>query len=75
MSWRELERLVQDAESSAPLRTVLRRCRARAELVRVARRHGYRITENDLQRALEQHRGEGADARTALRTRRMAVPG
>ena len=51
MSREELERLVGDAEVSASVRDDLRRCRSRDELVLAARRLGYRLTSQDLQRA------------------------
>jgi len=55
MSWSELERLVDDAESQRDLQRSLRHCRSRKELILAARRLGYRITRMDLQRAwLEQ---------------------
>jgi hypothetical protein len=55
MSWSELERLVVDAEASAQLQGVLRRCRSRNELLQTARRLGYRVTQNDLRQAWLQH--------------------
>jgi len=53
MSWGELERLVDDAETDAVLRRVLRRCRSRRELVLAARHLGYGIQPSDLRRAWE----------------------
>lgn len=55
MSWSDLERLVVDAEASAQLQGVLRRCRSRNELLQTARRLGYRVTQNDLRQAWLQH--------------------
>ena len=55
MSWSDLERLVVDAEASAHLQGVLRRCRSREELLQTARRLGYRVTHNDLRQAWLQH--------------------
>jgi hypothetical protein len=65
MSWSELERLVAEAEASSELQKTLRRCRSRQQLLLCARRHGYRVTPNDLQHAWLEHRqGQpiGADA-------------
>jgi hypothetical protein len=61
MSWSELERLVDDAESQRELQRSLRHCRSRKELILAARRLGYRITRMDLQRAWleEQAEAEG----------------
>jgi hypothetical protein len=56
MSWSELERLVEDAESQGDLRRALRHCRSRKELILAARRLGYRITRIDLQRAWQEER-------------------
>lgn len=55
MSWSDLERLVVDAEASAQLQAVLRRCRSRNDLLQTARRLGYRVTHNDLRQAWLQH--------------------
>jgi len=55
MSWSELERLVQEAETDGVIRRSLRHCRSRPELVLAARRLGYRITRVDLQRAWQMH--------------------
>ncbi len=55
MSWSDLERLVVDAEASAQLQGVLRRCRSRNELLQTARRLGYRVTKGDLRQAWLQH--------------------
>jgi argininosuccinate lyase len=55
MSWSDLERLVVDAEASAQLQGVLRRCRSRNDLLHTARRLGYRVTHNDLRQAWSQH--------------------
>ena len=57
MSWSELERLVEDAETDAVMRRALRHCRSRRELLLAAQRLGYAITNADLQQAwtLEHH--------------------
>ncbi len=55
MSWSDLERLVVDAEASAQLQGVLRRCSSRNELLQTARRLGYRVTKGDLRQACLQH--------------------
>jgi hypothetical protein len=55
MSWSDLERLVVDAEASAQLQGVLRRCSTRNELLQTARRLGYRVTKGDLRHAWLQH--------------------
>jgi hypothetical protein len=59
MSWSELERLVDEAETDEVIRRVLRHCRSSAELLLAARRLGFRITRVDLQRAwqLQQQAG------------------
>ena len=51
MSWSELERLVEDAETDAVMRRSLRHCRSRRELLMAAGRLGYVITNSDLQQA------------------------
>jgi hypothetical protein len=56
MSWSELERLVSDAEAHAELRSTLRRCRSRQQLLQAARHLGYRVTRIDLQNAWVEHR-------------------
>ena len=58
MSWSELERLVNEAETDAGLRSSLKDCRSTPELILAARRLGYRITRMDLQRAWEEERRE-----------------
>ena len=58
MSWSELERLVEDAESQRELQRSLRHCRSRKELILAARRLGYRITRMDLQRAWLEEQAE-----------------
>ena len=58
MSWSELERLVDQAETDARLRRSLKDCRSTQELILAARRLGYRITRIDLQRAWEEERQE-----------------
>jgi hypothetical protein len=65
MSWSELERLVQAAETGPPSHAVLHRCRSKAELVLAARKLGYRITRMDLLRAWEVHRSEAIEAELA----------
>jgi hypothetical protein len=59
MSWSDLERLVVDAEASAQLQGVLRRCSSRNDLLQTARRLGYRVTKGDLRQAWLQHLQEG----------------
>lgn len=66
MSRRELERLVDDAESDADMRAQLRRCRSREELILMARRLGYLLTGRDLLRSWWEHSRE---LRTRARTR------
>jgi hypothetical protein len=51
MSWSELERLVEDAETNGVMRRALRHCRSRRELLLAAQRLGYAITSSDLQQA------------------------
>ena len=63
MSWSELERLVEDAESQGDLRRALRHCRSRKELILASRRLGYRITRMDLQRALQEEQVEAGEQR------------
>ncbi len=46
----ELARLVEEAERDDVVRRSLRRCRSRSELVLAARRLGYAIHREDLQR-------------------------
>jgi hypothetical protein len=58
MSWSELERLVDDAESDPALRRGLRRCRSRRELLLASWRLGYRIQPQDLQTAWSLDLGE-----------------
>jgi hypothetical protein len=58
MSWSELERLVDQAETDARLWRSLKDCRSTQELILAARRLGYRITRIDLQRAWEEERQE-----------------
>ena len=58
MSWRELERLVRDAERQVSLRRALRGCRDEAELLLRARCRGYRVTRVDLQLAWQRHEQE-----------------
>ncbi len=51
MSWSELERLVEEAETDEVIRRGLRHCRSRSELLLAARRLGFGVTRVDLQRA------------------------
>ncbi|MBD2549904.1 Nif11 family protein [Microcystis elabens FACHB-917] len=51
MSWSELERLVEEAETDEVIRRGLRHCRSCQELILAARRLGYRVTRVDLHRA------------------------
>lgn len=51
MSWSELERLVDEAETDEVIRRGLRHCRSSPELLLAARRMGFRVTRVDLQRA------------------------
>lgn len=59
MSWVELERLVEDAETNTELRDVLRSCQSQVDLLLAARSRGYHITRIDLLRAWQQHQGLG----------------
>ncbi len=60
MSWSELERLVEEAETDEVIRRGLRHCRSRPELLLAARRLGYGVTTVDLKRAWQLHqRGSG----------------
>ncbi|MCP9797246.1 Nif11-like leader peptide family natural product precursor [Cyanobium sp. Lug-B] len=56
MSWSELERLVDEAETDEVIRRGLRHCRSCPELILAARRLGYHVTRVDLQRAWQLHR-------------------
>lgn len=58
MSRRELERLVDDAESDAAIRNQLQSCRSREELVGTARFLGYLLTERDILRSWWEHQSE-----------------
>ena len=58
MSRQELERLVDDAEQDASIRSLLRHCRSVEDLILAGRKRGYRVTRVDLQRALEEEREE-----------------
>jgi hypothetical protein len=49
MSWSELERLVDQAEADAALRSSLKDCRSAPELILAALHLGCRITRIDLQ--------------------------
>ena len=72
MSWCELERLVQEAESRPSIRQVLRGCSDDAELLLRARRLGYRITRVDLQRAWLEHQQELQRSDEARKARRAS---
>ncbi|MEB3194142.1 MAG: Nif11 family protein [Cyanobacteriota bacterium] len=68
MSWSELERLVDDAESDPALRRGLRRCRSRREFLLASARLGYRIQPRDLRMAWSLDQGQGgASGRAASR--------
>lgn len=58
MSWSELQRLVDQAETNRSLRRSLRRCRSEQELLQAARLLGFRITRHDLHAARVKHRQE-----------------
>ncbi len=51
MSWSELQRLVEEAETDGEIRRGLRRCRSRHEFLMACQRLGYRIQSWDLLRA------------------------
>lgn len=63
MSWSELERLVEDAETDAVMRRALRHCRSRRELLLAARRLGYAIANADLRQACTLERHDEAQGR------------
>ena len=65
MSWLELERLVDEAESDQALQRALKHCRSRKELILAARRLGYRITRIDLQLAWQEEQAEAEEQRLA----------
>jgi hypothetical protein len=56
MSWSELERLVEQAESDPALRRALSHCRSRLELVLASQRLGFAIDAHDLKLAWRLHR-------------------
>jgi hypothetical protein len=58
MSWSELERLVDDAESDPAIRRGLRRCRSRREFLLASWHLGYRIQPRDIQMAWSLDLGE-----------------
>ncbi len=60
MSWSELERLVEEAETDEVIRRGLRHCRSSPELLLAARRLGYGVTRVDLKRAWQLHQ-RGSD--------------
>ena len=66
MSWSELQRLVEQAETDAALRRALMRCRSRFELVLASQRLGFAIDGRDLRLAWELHQmpcpGSGGEA-------------
>lgn len=55
MSWSELERLVEQAESDPAVRRALSHCRSRFELVLASRRLGFGIDGHDLTLAWQLH--------------------
>lgn len=55
MSWTELERLVEQAESDPALRRALMHCRSRFELVLAGQRLGFAIDGQDLKLAWRLH--------------------
>ena len=59
MSWSELERFVEAAESDPALRRALRHCRSRQELVLAGQRLGYAIGMGDLGQAQRLERQAG----------------
>jgi len=59
MSWSELERLVEEAESDAALRRALMHCRSTGELVLAGQRLGFAIDGQDLTLARRLHRRPG----------------
>lgn len=69
MSWSELQRLVEEAETDGVLRRGLRHCRSRRELLLACRRLGYAIDSADLHqaRALESHGQAGPEPRPPQR--------
>ncbi len=71
MSWNELERLVEQAESDAALRRALMHCRSRFELVLASRRLGFAIDGQDLRLAWQLHRrpdpGSGSQSQESAR--------
>jgi len=68
MSWSELERLVDDAESDPAIRRGLRRCRSRREFLLASARLGYCIQPRDLRMAWSLDQGErGPIGRAASR--------
>lgn len=73
MSWSELQRLVEQAESDADLRRALTHCRSRFELVLASQRLGFAIDGRDLKLAWELHRvrcpGSGDRGRVTPRHR------
>ncbi len=59
MSWSELQRLVEEAETDGALRRGLRRCRSQRELLLACRRLGYGIQTLDLRHARDLEHQEG----------------
>lgn len=62
MSWSELERLVEEAETDPRIRCGLRHCRSSPELLLAARRLGFRVTRVDLQQAWQLHQRSSPQA-------------
>lgn len=62
MSRSALERLVSSAETDPAFQHVLQRCRSRRQLIEAARRHGYRVTHSDVQRAWLEERQQQQQA-------------
>jgi hypothetical protein len=58
MSWSELERLVETAESDPAMARALAHCRSAAELVLAARRLGFGVTRVDLSEARSLAQGQ-----------------
>ena len=62
MSWSELERLVEQAESDGSLRRALTHCRSRFELLLASQRLGFAIDDRDLRLAWQLHETPGRDS-------------
>ena len=80
MSWSELQRLVEEAETDGVIRRGLRHCRSRQELVLACRRLGYAIEVADLCQARELERSvqdrpdSGPSAAPLVSASRVAAP-